>query len=124
MNQVDLLAVLIALAAWTIIARSRRPRLPLPPGPTPLPIIGNILDIPTENPWERYRDWCRTYSEWSVLTESGICIYIRLAESDIVYAQAATQPIVIVGSFKAAIDLLDKRDRIYSDRVLGNVNEL
>lgn len=59
-----------------------------------------------------------------MLVDSAICIYPRLAESDIVYAQAATQPIVIVGSFKAAIDLLDKRAEIYSDRVLGTVNEL
>ena len=35
--------------------------LPLPPGPPPLPIIGNILDIPKHDMHETFRDMCTKY---------------------------------------------------------------
>ena len=45
-----LLLILGALAASTLFLRMRRnltSMLPLPPGPPPLPIIANLLDMPT-----------------------------------------------------------------------------
>jgi hypothetical protein len=35
----------------------RRPALPFPPGPKGLPILGNALDMPRENPWLTYWQW-------------------------------------------------------------------
>ena len=36
---------------------------PLPPGPRPLPFIGNLLDLPSGKPWMGYRDLSRKYGE-------------------------------------------------------------
>ncbi|KAF8874936.1 hypothetical protein BD779DRAFT_230375 [Infundibulicybe gibba] len=41
---------------------SRNPkRLPLPPGPKGLPIIGNLLDMPTDKQWEVFGEWSKIY---------------------------------------------------------------
>ena len=64
----DPLAVsLIAAAFLLILLRSRRAsrrRGPLPPGPKPLPFLGNLLDIPKEQPWVKYKEWAKQYGEW------------------------------------------------------------
>jgi hypothetical protein len=36
-------------------------RLPLPPGPPGLPIVGNIFDIPEEDFWWKYKEWSDQY---------------------------------------------------------------
>lgn len=33
--------------------------LPLPPGPKGLPVIGNLLDMPTEFEWKTYHEWSK-----------------------------------------------------------------
>lgn len=36
-------------------------RLPLPPGPRGLPIVGNIRDVPSMPTWVTYKKWSDTY---------------------------------------------------------------
>ena len=63
---------LAALYVRTLVSWSRRTRgLPLPPGPKPLPFIGNMFDMPTSKMCEGYRDLTDKYGEkfgltWSV----------------------------------------------------------
>ena len=33
--------------------------LPLPPGPKGLPVIGNLLDLPTSFEWQAYHKWSK-----------------------------------------------------------------
>ncbi|KAF9478585.1 cytochrome P450 [Pholiota conissans] len=72
-------------------------RAKFPPGPRPFPIIGNVLQIPTESLEETFTEWKAQYG-------------------DIVYIKIFKQPMVIINDLQAARDLLDKRSSIYSDR--------
>ncbi|KAJ6580647.1 cytochrome P450 [Mycena capillaripes] len=95
-------------SAWTLVIlfiglcalrwRRNRSRLPLPPGPKQLPLVGNLFDIPSEKQWE-------TYLEWS-----------KQLNSDIIYLNAVGTSIVVLSSMDAVKELLERRSSLYSDR--------
>ncbi|PPQ98487.1 hypothetical protein CVT26_013888 [Gymnopilus dilepis] len=88
----------IATFVWKTRRGSRNPEnLPYPPGPKPLPLIGNVYDVPRDVPWKVFEEWGRKYG-------------------DIIYFHTFGKPIIILNSFAAAHDLLDKRGAIYSYR--------
>ncbi|KAJ7448913.1 cytochrome P450 [Mycena latifolia] len=93
--QMALLAGVLYLA--NIFFR-RDKRLPLPPGPTGLPIVGNILDVPQNKPWLAFLAMGAKFN------------------SDILYLNLLGSPTIVLNSVQAAEDLLDKRSAIYSDR--------
>ncbi|KAG1742522.1 cytochrome P450 [Suillus lakei] len=83
-----------------VIARHRVSHsalLPYPPGPKPLPVIGNVMDISLTEPWLAYTAWKKIY---------GDLIRVRLMG----------QEFVVISSEKIARALLDQRSAIYSDR--------
>lgn len=54
-----MLALAVALL-WTIWAgRAKKGRLP--PGPPRLPLVGNLLQMPSTDPWETYLAWKDVY---------------------------------------------------------------
>jgi hypothetical protein len=65
MHTATLFYVFAGFIASIIYKRWRnRARLPLPPGPPGLAIIGNLRDIPHDRPqWQTYEDWARTYGD-------------------------------------------------------------
>lgn len=48
-----------SLVAWNARARGRS----LPPGPQPLPIVGNMFNMPTFKPWFTFRDLSAKYGD-------------------------------------------------------------
>jgi hypothetical protein len=38
--------------------------LPYPPGPRPLPLLENLLDVPRLRPWLTYTEWAKKYGKF------------------------------------------------------------
>lgn len=91
-----LLSVLLPLG-YLILRISQKDKLPYPPGPRPLPLIGNVLDIPTKLDHVVYAEWSKIYG-------------------DVIHLTALGKHILILNSFEAAKELLDQKSAIYSDR--------
>ena len=92
-----LLTSLGAVLLYRLLGSVRRRRLPLPPGPKGLPIIGNLWDVPAEYPWLTYAKWTATYG-------------------DVFYLDTPGNPTVVINSAQAVTDLFEKRSGNYSDR--------
>ena len=45
------------------VYRKTRPSAPLPPGPPPVPVVGNIFQMPKEYTWIKYAEWEKQYGE-------------------------------------------------------------
>ena len=62
MSDLNILVLVASIAAFLAIRDYRRRRgLPYPPGPRPLPSIGNLLDIPNEFSWLAYTQLSKKY---------------------------------------------------------------
>src|ERR1700744_552978 len=85
------------LVAWMANSILIPKRKKLPPGPPRLPIIGNLHQAPQVNPWRTYQEWSKQYGP-------------------IFSLQYGLNTIIMLGTHKAAHDLLDKRSNIYSSR--------
>ncbi len=61
-STVGLLVLVFSLGAFLAIRDYRRRLgLPYPPGPRPLPVIGNLFDIPKEFSWLEYTQLSKKY---------------------------------------------------------------
>ncbi|KAG1897549.1 cytochrome P450 [Suillus fuscotomentosus] len=100
---------LIALVSFVVVQSLQKKRdtkkHPLPPGPPPLPFVGNVIGIDPDHPWLAYSRWGTEYGE-------------------IVYSRLFSQDIVIINSERVAHDLLDRRSQNYSTRPPGLMHVL
>lgn len=55
------LSLSVLVIGLVIKIMRRKTRLPLPPGPRGLPIIGNAFDIPSVNMVQTYLRWTNNY---------------------------------------------------------------
>jgi hypothetical protein len=94
----------------------RRKGLSYPPGPPSWPIIGNFFDIPKETPWIAYTDMSKKYGGCNILDATGSPQLNCASLGDVVYLRNFSKVIVVLSSFSAIKDLLEKRGEYYSDR--------
>ncbi|KLO05954.1 CyP450 monooxygenase [Schizopora paradoxa] len=93
--------VVCATITLSLLLRRRRNgqhKLPLPPGPRGLPIVGNLFQVPAVDLWEKALDWGKIYG-W-----------------DMIYLDILGRPMLIINSHQVAVDLLNKRSLNYSSR--------
>ncbi|KAF7294023.1 Cytochrome P450 [Mycena kentingensis (nom. inval.)] len=88
-----------ASAAWRVSPSG----LPYPPGPRPLPLVGNAFAIPQSYAWLKYQEWGRQYGAHARVVPSS-------------NLTAFGNEIVVINSAKVADDLLEKRSALYSSR--------
>ncbi|KAJ6451283.1 cytochrome P450 [Mycena sanguinolenta] len=90
--------LIMTVAAITVAYSLRRRRAPpLPPGPWGLPVVGNILDLPTTNAWLHFAKLGEVWGEILSLTVPG-------------------QTMIIVNSLQIAEDLLETHGANFSER--------
>jgi hypothetical protein len=68
-----------------------------PPGPRGLPILKNLLDFPAQQEWKTFAKWGQQFGDIASVSIFG-------------------QRMVILNNAQLAMDMLDKKSSIYSDR--------
>jgi hypothetical protein len=106
--------VLVGFFVWReLSSRAQCRRRPLPPGPPGWPIIGNVLDVPSRDEHVKYAELSKKYGAYPSI---DIAMDPDEHSGDVVYMDAGGQPMVILGSQRAAIELFERRGAIYSSR--------
>ncbi|OCH86632.1 cytochrome P450 [Obba rivulosa] len=83
----------VVIAVWALFLK--RPSHPYPPGPSRLPLIGNLLDWPFESGWVKFTQWAHEYG-------------------DIVHIEILGMHIAILNTYEVSQALLSQS--MYSDR--------
>ncbi|KAF7368779.1 Cytochrome P450 [Mycena venus] len=90
--------VATVLASWYIWQRKPKAQAgPLPPGPTPVPILGNVRDLTAKELWLAATKWAKKFG-------------------DVVHVHVVGQGLVFLSSPEATMDLLDRKGSIYGDK--------
>ena len=120
----DILVLVTSLVAFLVIRDFQRRRgLPYPPGPRPLPLLGNLFDIPKKFSWLSYLRFSKKHGK-IYFTVNGL---VRLTEEmtgDILSFHVFGKVIVVINSYERNKDLLERRAEIYSDRPVFPIFEM
>ena len=85
----------------------------VPPGPAGLPIVGNVLDMPTSHPHLTFAKWAKKWGMFSSYVDDKKLTGLL---GNIISVKLLTQRLIILNDPDDAVALLDKRGSNYSDR--------
>jgi hypothetical protein len=88
---------------------------PYPPGPAGWPLIGNVLDIPRIKPCLTFAEWGEKYGECLPFFRNHAWLK-SISGGDIMHVQVLGQHIIVLNSVKTAMEMLDNKSAVYSDR--------
>ncbi|KAJ7080613.1 cytochrome P450 [Mycena belliarum] len=98
MNSAWVVTVVAIIACGLVWRRTYKAAAgPLPPGPTPVPLLGNVRDLVAKELWLVATRWAKQFG-------------------DIVYVHVLGQGLVFLNSPEATMALLDKKGSIYGDK--------
>ena len=124
---IPLLSALLAAAGILLLTirglRQYNRKGHLPPGPTPLPLLGNMLDIPRSNVGPAFSALTKKYGR-STIAYCGIIVSHHICIGNITYLTLLGQPMVVIGSINVAFDLLDKKSANFSGRPVSTVAKM
>ena len=105
-------AALISLYALRTIKSHNKGKLP--PGRKGLPFLGNLFQL-SASPWKEFEVWKKKYG---TSTHSSVVFNpdFVLNAGPLVYLTVGGQGILVLNTHQVAVDLLDRRGHIYSDR--------
>ncbi|KAJ7343716.1 cytochrome P450 [Mycena albidolilacea] len=98
------IAFACALSVLAVLRQRRRASI-LPPGPPGDPLVGHLLRMPLTDSALVFHQWSKTY---------GAVMHLKVLG----------RSMIILDTYQAAVDLLDKRGLIYSDRPKFTLYEL
>ncbi|KAG1792192.1 cytochrome P450 [Suillus plorans] len=101
-NVTGLYLCLVCVGVYLLKQVFNKKNPPYPPGPPGWPLIGNIMDMPYIRPWLTFTEWGKKYGEISHINVLG-------------------QHIIVLNSVETAMDMLDNKGAIYSDRPILTV---
>ncbi len=110
------ISIILGLIVFYAVRYISSPFRKLPPGPRGYPIIGNISEMKTGQ-WLKFAEWHKKYGQFDVFKKCSFGPFLMQSRpGDVIYLHAVGQSIIVLNSQKAAVELLDRRAVIYSDR--------
>ena len=106
---------LVLAIIWIKRLISSRSSSLLPPNPKGLPILGNLLDLASDEVHVKARDWSQQF---------GLCLssilfpqsHPYISGDDVISLNVLGNTMIILNSAKAVSEIFDKRGSNYSDR--------
>ena len=111
------LEVLVVAAVVVVVVNvkfRRANHVSFPPGPPAEPLIGHARLIPQAGQAEFYHEMRKSYGEFRLSSLPIPTLMIIIG--DVLYFNALGSSIVVLNSVEAAVNLMAKRNAIYSDR--------